>query len=172
MPEIPKIVIAVDVACGNDGMGNITDMYVETVTALSNYYMEANHAVNIVTVRSNKNINPINVYYDDINDLGLLMYDMISIPFFTDKAPLDVFRFTDKEFALADKIFIITANPSASMFSAMEDASRQGKSVVCVMPLWGENPPALLQKAIEEAPIGPVIIRSVDEISEKVGPAL
>ncbi len=164
----PNVIIAIDTATALDNTGTIADIYRETTTTLTNRLIEENTSVKVITLRSKSNIR-FNKNYREFNELEPLKYDLMGIDFNPDKAPLSIYRLNDKTFIDADKIFILTANPSVELLGAIYDVSEHGKEAYCIMPSVSDNPLAPLNDAIISTGVKPVVIRSVDEIAEKVG---
>ena len=172
-PDVPKAVIALDTACSNDGTGTVTDMYVETAVSIANFFVSVwGDTVSVVTLRESHRYAPSEFYCREAADLMPLKYHLMSIPFFTESAPLDLFRLDDTALNGADKIYVITANPSEGLLSAVESAAAQGKTAVCIIPQMGDTPLPDVEKAVANTGAEPIYVKSADEIAQKVGEAL
>ncbi|MGI6280110.1 MAG: DUF58 domain-containing protein [Acutalibacteraceae bacterium] len=168
VPEMPKVLIAVDTSCYNDGTGTIVDISCETAISLAWYFINQNSTVHMVTLREDQNGNDTSAYYKTLYDLNLMQYSLLDIPFRKESLPLEPRHIKREYIGNAEKIFIITPCPSSELFSLLLNLVNQDKTVCCILPL-AAKPTAELKTAIKDSGINPVILGSVDEIAGKVG---
>lgn len=169
MPEVPNVLIAIDSACYTDTTGAITDVYRETAVSIANAYVSQGVAVNLITLRNKGIDGGINEYYRDEREINNLQYELIEKVFVKDRSPLEIPRLDDSSFLNADKIYIITANPSEGLLSAVNDSIKSGKSAYCIVAGMADMLPAQLNTVIENTGADPVIINGIDEIEVKAG---
>ena len=172
MPEMPRVLIAVDSCTAGDSTGSVADIYRAVAVSLASYYLERNNMVNVISLRDPESAEQLDTYLYEKADITLLMYDLLKISFFTGVGGLDIYNFDSTNFVNADIIYILTANPSEGLFSSMNEAEKQGMRIVCIMPQLGEEPLPSVMTAIKNTGIYPIAVRSVDEIDEKVGAGL
>lgn len=169
LPEIPKVVIAIDDTAFKDNTGKIADIACETAVSAAKYYLEQDTHVNIITLRARGKEERKSFDYYHLRELPEVETDLITINFVKEDAPSEIYRLNQGKFAGADKIYVISANPSDGLLSAIEEEIKSGRLAICIIPQLNIEPEACVKKAIEDTGANPIMISSVEEISEKVG---
>lgn len=168
MPELPKVIIAIDDTAFKDTTGKIADIACETAVSAAKYYLEQENIVNLITLRDRKEDKKDFKFYN-IRELTDVQLSLIDITFEKDDEPSEICRLNQGKFAGADKIYVISANPSEGLLSAIEEEIKNGRLAVCIVPQLEKEPEDCVKKAMENTGANPILISSVEEISEKVG---
>ena len=165
----PTIVIAVDTATTEDKKGDIIDIASESAVSLAQYFINKDHTVEMVLLRNEQGLaNEIYPLSND-NDLNKMQINFANIPFYTLEEPLDLTASDSKSITNADKIFLISSNPSTALLSDFADYCKNGKLARCIIP----SP--VLEDGIENYEDSQEItvkITDTTKIVEKVGGAL
>ena len=172
MPEMPRVLIAIDSCTAGDSTGSVADLYRTAAVSLANYYIGRKNIVNVISLREREKAQQLDSYLYEKSDITRLMYELLEISFFAGGVGLDIYNFDSTNFVNADIIYILTANPSEGLFSSMDQAEKQGVHIECIMPQLGEEPLPSVMTAIKNTGIYPIAVRTIDEIDEKVGAGL
>lgn len=168
IPEMPKILIAIDSSCLSDSTGTIADICCETAISLAQYYINQNSTVHLVTLRETVNVGNFGSYFKTLHDLNLMQYSLLDIPFHKESNPLNSWQINGEHMMNAEKVFILTPNPSDELLSVIGNMLKLDKTVICVVPQTGQQT-AELSDAIRNTGVNPIILRTVKEIAGKVG---
>lgn len=167
MPQKPKICIAVDTAVQSYATGDIIDISCEAAISLAKFFIEQEHAIDIVTIRE-KNGEKNTVYsLSTEEDILRMQYSFASVDFYNSPEEL-VLSSQIKAFAKnADKLFLVTSNPSAALLSDFAEMDKNNKMAVCIVPA------PILEDAEEDTNYiyqeARVNVSSPDTIKERVG---
>ena len=172
MPEMPKVLIAMDASCFDDKTGTVADISCESALALANFCIGQDSMVHFVTARGKDDSQNEGYYLQNYADVLDLQQRLLDVSFFSDNSALSLWQLDDAHFANADKVCFITANPSEDLLSDLDDMVKEGRSAVCVVPQVSSEPADSVAKAIENAGSVAVIVKSADEIAGKVGGGL
>lgn len=170
MPQKPKIAIAIDTAVLDYASWDIADISCETAISLAEFFIKQEHNVDIIVLRG-KNSKEAHIYsLETEEDLLAMQYNFTSIGFYTSEEPLMLSSYQRTLISNADKIFVISSNPSGEVLSDLADFSMSIKLAKCIVPT-----PVLEES--EEAPAEDydetkIRVVSTDQIKERVGGAL
>lgn len=171
MPQKPKIVIVTDSAISSVSINDVTDISGEVAVSLANYFLMQNNVVDIVVARdSQDNENKIHHLMSD-KDVSRMQHNFANIIFYKNTEELYSSQLDDTQCFNADKLYIITSNPSAELVSDISDFDKSGKLARCIIPNIPKVTDGIPEKSRydEECVIE---ITSADHIIEKVGAAL
>ena len=111
--EEPKAIIAID-CFSDDNTGNTQDICREAALFLSEYFMSVGFSIQIVTLRSEVTLSAAS--FRDLKDCEDLRISLTDIVFKAESNPLLPTDIDSGDFFDGDKVFIISANPDASLF--------------------------------------------------------
>ncbi len=171
MPQKPRVAIIVDKGITGVSMGDIVDISCESAMSIAKYFIEQNNIVDIITVRDKKDNQ--NTYYNlkSYNDI-IKMQEMFSeVEFYKNEKALQFSQYDDTKFLNADKIYLITANPSDRLLSDFCDLDKNNKTARCIVPRAVSLSDYFEQK-LNTGNAVRVDITSAELICEKVGGAL
>lgn len=166
----PNIVIAVDTAVLEAPKGGIIDITGEVAISLANFFIHKNHTVELVLLRNERGLANEVFELSTENDVRNMQFNFSSVPFYVLEQPLDLTANDNKHIAAADKIFLISSNPSSATISDFADYCKNGKLARCIIP----SP--VLEDTIEQEDVyeQEVTAKITDtaKIEEKVGGVL
>ncbi len=167
----PVAVIIVDTNVLGDGIDGIIDITCESALSLSEYFMYDGNIVSVITVRGQEG-DGVTVYnLENYADILMLRDVFLDMPFGKLKDELGLSVLQNEQVIGADRIYLITSNPSDDLVNACESINKNGKVACCIVPAARNveiNP--LFSNKISD--ITRVDIASADQIVEKVGAAL
>ncbi len=171
MLQNPKIAIAVDTGLiDTENIGDIIDITCESAISIAKFYLQNKHTVDIVFLRD-KNGNQNHIHYLSVdNDIAKMQHSFTDIKFYRHQEQLDLTQQDNINIMNADKIFLISTNPSDILISKFYELDNSGKLARCIVP-------SLKEEAVneeEETSADETIIKITDtaQIKTKVGGAL
>ncbi len=174
MLQNPKIAIAVDSALlkteNIEDIGDFIDITCEAAISIAKYYLQNKHTVDIVILRDKGgNQNLIHNLTEEI-DIKKMQYNFSFVKFYTHEEELDLTQQDNLNIMNADKIFLISSNPSDALLSDFYDLCNTGKLARCIIP--SVKPQDVLEEEEISGNETIVKITDVNQIGAKVGAAL
>ncbi len=166
----PNIVIALDTGLLEESKGDIIDISTEAAISLANYFVNKNHTVEIVLLRSEQGFDNETYSLINENDVRKMQFNLANTKFYASEEPLVLTPNDNKYIVGADKIFLISSNPTPATISDFTDYCNNGKLARCIIPA-----PVLEDNAEEEnnhEQEVTVKITDTAKIKEKVGGVL
>lgn len=163
--EKPHISIVVDRAISNSEIGDAIDIACETAISLSNYFVDNDHVVELVLIRSDKELENNYSSLTDKISINKMQYAFSAVEFFKYDNPLYMSDIGDRHFLESDKLYFITTNPSKQLLSDMAGLSKGGQIAKCIIPETD------IINRFEDDDIC-VIVNSTSQIPKKVGEVL
>ena len=169
MLQNPKIIIAVDTAVNGEAFGDIIDIACESAVSVADYFLKSGHAVDVIFLRGKDGVANKSVSLVKPEDIFLLQYNFTGVEFYKDEQPLEFMPQDNAEIVTANKVFVVSSNPSGAVLSDVVDMCQSGKLARCIIPSDKTEQPDE-----EEEKIDTLAIRIFDarQIEKKVGGAL
>ena len=164
----PNIVIALDTAVLEEAKGDIIDISTETAISLANYFVNKNHTVEIVLLRNEQGLDNETFKLANENDVRKMQFNLANTVFYASQEQLNLTANDNKYIVGADKIFLISSNPSPATISDFTDYCNNGKLARCIIPapIFEETEEENLEQEVT------VKITDTAKIKEKVGGVL
>lgn len=165
----PNIVVALDTALLEEGKGDIIDISTEAAISLAQHFVNKKHTVDIVFLRDQEGFDNRVIQLSNKNDISKMQFNLANTPFYASEEQFDLTPNDNKYIVGADKIFLISSNPSPATISDFTDYCNNGKLARCIIPS-----PVLPEEQIEDDYNQGVAIKitDADQIREKVGDVL
>jgi hypothetical protein len=166
-PQRPKAVIVVDSAVYGETVSDVADILCETAISLASFFLSHNNIVEIAVVRAKKKDD--NKHYNLVSyaDIHRLQYDSAQISFYKSDRPLNLNLTGDVEDFKADRLFVVTTNPSDELLSNFTDLNKTGKTAKCFVPLTAYN-----NRIYDDFASVRVGLSTTEQIGETVGGAI
>ena len=162
-PQKPKVAIVVDNAIAYDFQSNAVDIICETAVSLLSYFLSYNNEVDIISLRGKRH-NESKVYeLREYSDLYKMQYNLSYFEFYKNDEPLTFDLFDDVLLSAADRIYLISTNPSDDLLSDFADLNKTGKIARCFVPE--------MKREADFSGLS-IDVASADEISQTVGEAI
>lgn len=171
MPQKPRISIVTDCAFLDDGVGDSVDIACESAISLIKFFADNNNTVNVVTIRNKADAEDNYICVTSSGDVRKVQYNFACIPFYKDSEKLEISNIEDAAFLNADKVYIITANPSDVLLSELATLAKCGKVAKCIVPRTQANIDVVNQMNCYGDDIM-IEISAIENIPQKVGAAL
>lgn len=170
MPQKPRITILVDTVVREYDMGDVVDMTCESAISLADFFIKQEHSVEVITVRGTKDEQ--NVVYTLVSeeDISKMQYAFAGTQFYNSSEEI---VFTHQMKALvknANKILLVTTNPSSALLSDFADINQNNKLARCIVPVLATVEEQQANTNVYDDIM--VKIATADQISKKVGGAL
>lgn len=169
MPQKPKIAIAVDTAVHEYASRDIVDISCESAMALAKFFIAHDYTVDIITLRGRKNEENVVFSLCGEEDISTMQYNFAGVDFYIDEEQLLLSSQAKSFIENADKVFLITSNPSGIVLSDFNIMSKNNKLARCIVPVpvLGEDEPlAEIYDGIR------VNVVNTAQIKERLGGAL
>ena len=171
MPQKPRISVVTDCAFWGDGVDDLADIACESAISLVKFFIEHNNLVDVVTIRNKEDNGNCNYSLRTVNDVDKMQYNFACIPFYKDAESLALDIVKDATFLNADKVYIITSNPSDGVLNELTTLVKNGKVAKCIVPKTQANIDGVNQMNYYGEDVL-VEINSTKSIPQKVGAAL
>ncbi len=171
MPQKPRISIVTDCAFLDNGAGDSVDIACESAISLIKFFVEHNNSVDVVTIRNKEDNENYNYSIRTVNDVDKMQYNFACIPFYKDAEKLEVDIIKEAPFLNADKVYVITSNPSDGVLNELTTLVKNGKVAKCIVPKTQVNIDGVNQMNYYGEDVL-VKINSTKSIPQKVGAAL
>ncbi len=171
MPQKPKISVITDCAFWDDGEGDLVDIACESAISLVKFFVEHNDSVDVVTIRNKEDNENCNYSIRTVNDVDKMQYNFACIPFYKDAEKLEVDLIKEAPFLNADKVYVITSNPSDGVLNELTTLVKNGKVAKCIVPKTQVNIDGVNQMNYYGEDVL-VEINSTKSIPQKVGAVL
>ncbi len=171
MLQNPRIAIVIDTVILNSNYGDIIDIITESAISISEYFLKNNHTVDIILLRE-KGETQNKVYtLSVVGDVLKMQNDFARVRFYPFDEPLELTTQDNISIMNADKVFLISANPSNTTVSKVTELCNTGRFARCIIPSIALN--EFLEDEEEEAKDEITVeITSADQIRAKVGGVL
>lgn len=171
MPQKPDVSVIIDCAFLNSDAGDSIDIACESAISLVKFFAENNNMVNVVIVRNKADAEDSYYSVNAVNEVAKMQYNFACVPFYKKAEKLLLDNVQDTALLNADKIFLITANPSDSILNDFVTMHKSGKVAKCIVPTSQVNIDNLniLRNYSEDVFVE---VSSVENIPQKVGAAV
>ena len=171
MPQKPRISVVTDCAFWEEDVGDSVDIACESAISLVKFFIEYNNLVDVVTIRNSEDYGNSNYSLKTIKDVDKMQYNFACVPFYKDAENLELDIVKDAAFLNADKVYIITSNPSDGVLNELITLVKNGKVAKCIVPKTHVNIDVVNQMNYYSEDVL-VVVDSIESIPQKVGAAL
>ncbi len=169
-PQEPKTIILMDNCCLND-TGKLGDIYRETALFLAEHFILKDGTITLITPHENNSSQHLKRSFTP-STIEKIADFLAEIPLNKSLFPLKIQSFETPSFSDAERIFIITSNPSCELFYAVSNIKTRKTEANCIVPVCDETELGIETTAVKIIGESPVFISSPEEISQKVGEIL